>query len=130
MRTFGTKPDEKPWIIGIRHPEKPGKIITRFSIEKGAVATSGNYERFFIVDGKQYHHILNPKTGYPGTKCISVTIITEDALTADALATGIFILGPHEGMELIEEYDDIEGIIISDNNGELKIHTSRGMMQK
>lgn len=130
LRAFGTKPDEKPWIIGIRHPEKPGKIITKFSIEKGAVATSGNYERFFIADGKQYHHILNPKNGYPGTECISVTIIAEDALTADALATGIFILGPQDGMELIEKLDDIEGIIISELNGELKIDISRRVMQK
>jgi thiamine biosynthesis lipoprotein len=130
LRAFGKKKDGDHWTIGIRHPEKPGKVITKFMIEGGAVATSGNYERYFMENEKKYHHIIDPKDGYPPDKCVSVTIIADNALTADALATGIFILGPNDGMQLIERLDGIEGIIISKENGTFTIDVSGGVIQK
>ncbi|MCK4585670.1 FAD:protein FMN transferase [candidate division WOR-3 bacterium] len=127
LKVFGRKPDGRKWLIGIRDPEKPGAIIKRISIDKGAVATSGNYERYFIRDGKRYHHIMNPKTGYPATSCVSVTIIAKEAMISDALATGIFVLGPEKGMILIEKLADVEGIIMYKENESLKIITSKGV---
>ena len=130
LRAFGKKPDGEHWTIGIRHPEKPGEIITRFSIEEGAVATSGNYERFFSENGKQYHHILNPQTGYPANKCISVTIRTNNATMADALATAVFVLGPEEGMQLINQLAEVEGIIIYEDFDSLQYIVSNGLIGK
>ncbi|TET20555.1 MAG: FAD:protein FMN transferase, partial [Candidatus Cloacimonadota bacterium] len=96
-------------------------------INEGAVATSGNYERYFIHDGKRYHHIFNPLTGYPANGCISVTIIAKEALVADALATGIFVLGPEKGMKLIENLHDVEGVIMYEEEGRITIISSRGV---
>jgi len=104
LKVFGRKPDGRKWLIA-----------------------SGNYERYFIRDGKRYHHIMNPKTGYPATSCVSVTIIAKEAMISDALATGIFVLGPEKGMILIEKLADVEGIIMYKENESLKIITSKGV---
>ena len=130
LKVFGKKPDGKQWLIGIRDPKNQGEIITRFTIDDCAVATSGNYERYFINGEEKYNHIMDPKTGYPATGCISVTILAKEAIISDALATGIFVLGPEKGMALIEKLTDVEGIIILKNNNHLKIITSKGVKLK
>jgi len=79
------------------------------------VATSGDYERFFILDGTRYHHILNPKTGRPARGLSSVTIICPNAMDADALATSVFVLGKNKGLQLLEETPGVEGIFVDDN---------------
>jgi thiamine biosynthesis lipoprotein len=107
IRVFG----DKVWKIGIQHPRGKGYVGV-LALKDKAVATSGDYEKYFIVNNKRYHHLLNPKTGFPGTKCISVTIIDDKASTADALATGIFILGPKRGIELLDSLR-IPGLIIT-----------------
>ncbi|TES93156.1 MAG: FAD:protein FMN transferase [Candidatus Cloacimonadota bacterium] len=127
LKVFGKKPGGGKWLVGIRDPENPGAIIKKLSIEEGAVATSGDYERYFTKDGKRYHHILNPETGYPANDCVSVTIITEDAMVSDALATGIFVLGPEKGMALIEKLKDVEGLIMYKKNDSLEIIKSKGV---
>ena len=93
LRVGGSKP-EGPWSIGIQHPRDPEKIMARISVSDTAVATSGDYEKFFIHQGKRYHHILNPKNGFPAEGCQSVTVLHKEGITADALATAIFVLGP------------------------------------
>ena len=112
INAFGKKEDGNKWRVGIQHPRKKGKFIGIIELEDEAVSTSGDYERFFIRDGKRYHHIIDPKTGEPAGKCQSVTIIAKEATATDALSTGIFVMGPEKGMELIERLPDVEGIII------------------
>jgi len=115
----------KPWRIGIRHPRKEGEILGIVELEDKAIVTSGDYERFFFSEGKRYHHILNPKTGYPADGCQSVTIVAEKATFADGLATGVFVLGPEEGMNLIENLKEVEGVIVN-KEGEVSISSGLG----
>lgn len=111
LRVGGSKP-EGPWSIGIQHPRDPKKIMARISVSDAAVATSGDYEKFFIHQGKRYHHILNPKTGFPAEGCQSVTILCKEAATADALATAIFVLGPEKGQLLFQKLNGVECLIV------------------
>lgn len=104
--------DSPPWLIGIQDPRNKDKIIGTLRVSNTAIATSGDYERFFIKDGIRYHHIMDPSTGFPANKSIAVTIIIKDPTFADALSTAVFIMGPEKGMELIEELHDVEGLII------------------
>jgi thiamine biosynthesis lipoprotein len=75
--------------------------------------TSGDYERFFEQDGQRYHHIFDPKSGYPARHCQSVTIITSNVALGDALATAAFVMGPQAGLQLLSEYPDTEGLIVA-----------------
>jgi thiamine biosynthesis lipoprotein ApbE len=79
---------------------------------RAAVSTSSDYEKFFTIEGKRYSHIIDPRTGYPVKGIVSVTIATDNATRADALSTGVFVLGLEKGMDLIEQLPDVEGIII------------------
>jgi thiamine biosynthesis lipoprotein len=127
LKIFGKKHNNERWCIGIVNPRKPAKIFRKIYIDSGAVATSGDYERYFIKDGIRYHHILNPKTGYPARKCISVTVVSETGIIADALATGIFVLGPQNGMELVKKINGVDALIMFMENDSLKIIKSRGI---
>ncbi|HLE18250.1 MAG TPA: FAD:protein FMN transferase, partial [Syntrophales bacterium] len=93
-------------------PREENKVIGTIDITNGATATSGDYERFFIKDGVRYHHIIDPKTGFPAAKVQSVTIVAKDGTTADAVSTAVFVMGKEEGMKLIEKLPDAEGLII------------------
>jgi len=117
---FGLNPEGRKWKIGIRNPREKDKIIEIIKITEKAVATSGDYERYLMIKGKKYGHIVNPKTGktveeFPA----SVTIIASDCTTADGLATGCFVLGAKKGIELLNQLKGIEGIII---DGDMKIY--------
>ena len=91
------------WKIGIRHPRDPNKIIDIISLKDSAVATSGDYEQYFIKGHRRYHHIMNPKTGTSATGMISDTILAPDAMTCDVLSTGVFVLGPTQGAALLKK---------------------------
>lgn len=104
------------WVVGIQHPRETNSIIKKLKLENITVATSGDYEQYFEVDGVRYHHILDPKTGYPSTGLQSVTIINKSNTIADALATGVFVMGKEEGMKLIESLDNAEAMIIDSND--------------
>ncbi len=107
------KKGERPWSVGIQDPRSGSRYFVRLELpEGGAVVTSGDYEKFFILDGKRYHHIIDPATGFPAEGAVSVTVLAETAARADALATGLFVLGPEEGMRLIEADPKLEGIIV------------------
>jgi len=110
IRVFGYKPGHKLWNIGIQHPRQSDKVIVSLEITDKSIVTSGDYERFFMKDNIRYHHILDPKTGYPARGCQSVTIVSETA--TDAMSAGVFVLGPEKGMALIESLPGIEGLII------------------
>jgi len=111
LRVGGSKPDG-PWSIGIQHPRDPEKILVRISLSDTAVATSGDYEKFFIHQDKRYHHILNPKNGFPAEGCQSVTVLHNEGATADALATAIFVLGPEKGYALCQKLEGVDCLIV------------------
>jgi thiamine biosynthesis lipoprotein len=104
--------------VWIRHPRKRDDFFGHILMDAGAVASSGDYERYFEKDGKRYHHIVDPATGYPKEGVMSVTIIAPSTALADAYSTAVFVLGPEDGMRLIENKPDIEGLIILDSDGE------------
>lgn len=106
------------WTVGIQHPRKINSIIKKIKLNENTIATSGDYEQYFEVDGIRYHHILDPRTGYPSTGLQSVTIINKSNTFADALATAVFVMGKEKGMKLIESLDDTEVMMI-DSNGNI-----------
>ncbi len=112
ISTLGSKPEGELWDIALVNPDNTGEYLVDFKIKDKAVTTSGNYERYFDLE-KKVHHILNPKTGYSASGCISVTIIAESCMQADALATGVFVMGPEDGMRLVESLNDVECFIVS-----------------
>ena len=103
-----------PWNIGLQNPDKSADAVTRMAISDMAVATSGNYERYFS-DAAKVSHISDPRTGYSAQELISATVIADTAMDADALATAVFVLGEDEGVEMIEGLDDVECLIITDD---------------
>jgi thiamine biosynthesis lipoprotein len=108
---------ERPWRVGIRDPRGPAdRTIAAIELSDGTFSTSGDYERFFLRDGRRYHHILDVRTGEPARGCRSVTIVADRAILADALAKGVFVLGPEAGMALIERLPNVEGVIVSAAN--------------
>ncbi len=106
-------PRKGGWQIGMQHPEIKDRIWAKIELNNKAVATSGNYERFFTAQGERYGHIISPKTGLPVGTVLGATIIASSALEADGLSTAVFVLGAQEGMELIESIKGVEGVIIS-----------------
>ena len=109
--TLGTKPDGNLWSVALVNPDDTSQSLAEFRLSDRAIATSGNYERYFDLT-KEVHHIVNPKTGYSAIECISVTIITHNCTRADALATSVFVMGPSDGMMLVELLDDVEALIV------------------
>jgi thiamine biosynthesis lipoprotein len=108
---------DRPWRLGIRDPRGPAdKIFAALDLSNGTFSTSGDYERFFLKDGRRYHHIIDVRVGQPARECRSVTLVTDRAVIADALAKGVFILGPEAGMALIERLPHVEGVIVSAKN--------------
>jgi thiamine biosynthesis lipoprotein len=120
LRAGGSK-NNQPWSIGIQSPRESQKILKRISISDMAMATSGDYEKFFIYEGKRYHHIFDPRDGFPAEGCQSVTIVTKDCVTADALATAVFVLGPEKGYSLCQKIDGVQCLIV-DKEGKI-IHS-------
>jgi thiamine biosynthesis lipoprotein len=120
--------DNNSWLIGIAHPRDEGNIIGRIRVRDKAVVTSGSYQNYFEIGGKRYCHIIDPRTGYPVTGMASVTIIADDVMIADALATAVFVSGREKGLSLIEELPDIEGIIITDGE-KMEVYFSSGMKE-
>jgi FAD:protein FMN transferase len=116
-----------PWRLGIQHPRRRGGLIgTLVFTRDQAVVTSGDYERFVEIDGRRYHHILDPRTGHPVSHTVSVTLTAPNATLADALSTAVFVLGPRAGMALVERTDDVEALII---DAEMNITMSPGMRE-
>lgn len=126
MRIQGTE-DAQPWPIGIRHPRDKNKLLGTLALTNISISTSGDYEHFFIKDGVLYHHIIDPKTGYPARECQSVTILAPDTMTSDALTKVVFVLGPEKGMKLIQSLPGIE-VIVVDSHGQ--VHYSPGVEKR
>lgn len=116
LSCWGIPENGKPWTIGIAHPDFAELPFSTLEVTDLSVATSGNYEKFVMIDGKRYSHTINPKTGFPVHEIKSVTVISPNAEISDALATPITILGTEKGLALINQLKDIECIIIDDDN--------------
>jgi FAD:protein FMN transferase len=112
---WGYQPDGKPWTIGIVDPDARGTVIGLLEITDMAVATSGNYEKFALIEGKRYSHTINPRTGLPVTGIKSVTVVCPYAEIADAMATPVMVMGVKAGMDLINQLDNLEAIVIDDD---------------
>lgn len=126
---LGNKKAESPWHIGIRDPEESGGAsVLSLYISDASMVTSGINERFFIDNGKRYHHILDPETGYPAdTDMLSVSILSPSSMEADALSTTLFLLGIPRGLEYIETVPDVEAVFIDKSH---KVYPSSGLSAK
>jgi thiamine biosynthesis lipoprotein len=103
----------KPWKIGIQNPRDKNSLLADLELEDSAVATSGDYEQFVEINGKRYSHIIDPRTGYPVDNDVaSVTVVAKNAITADIVATSVFLLGKEKGIRVFEKYEGVEKIIV------------------
>lgn len=125
LTTWGTKASGEKWLIGIANPLSKDKIFSWLPILESSVATSGNYEKYVIINGKKYTHIIDPRTGYPSSGINSVSIFAKSAELCDALATAVFIMGKNAGLSLINQLGGTEVIIVDSNN---KIYKSSGII--
>lgn len=116
LAVWGYQPDGTPWTIGIVDPNVRGHVFSYMSVTDMAVATSGNYEKYILVDGKKYSHTINPRTGLPVTGIKSVTILCSNAEFADAIATPVMIMGIRAGLDLINQLNGVEAILIDDDD--------------
>lgn len=110
---WGKPPEKKSWSIGISDPEKPYKITRKLRMKEGAVATSGNYQKYVMFNGVRYSHIMDPRTGYPATELASVTVIGPMAEFANALSTSVMVLGVKKGLKLMERYPQYRFVMIT-----------------
>src|SRR5436190_4386209 len=116
LTAWGRQPGGKAWTIGIADPYTKHTAFSYLDISNMAVATSGNYEKFAVIDGKKYSHTLDPKTGFPVEGIKNVTILTANAELADAMATPVMVMGIKAGLNLINQMKNIACIIIDDND--------------
>jgi thiamine biosynthesis lipoprotein len=130
--------------IWIRHPRAAGSdtvdeatagadentFFGRFRLDAGAVSTSGDYERFFIKDGKRYHHLIDPRSGYPAAKAVSATVMAKTSIQADALSTALFVLGPERGIALADSLPEVEAIIIYFEGEKLRWRATKALQEK
>lgn len=127
---YGTKPDGQPWRIGLQHPRDSRELLAVLTMFDQAMVTSGDYERYFLVDGKRYSHIIDPRSGFSARETASVTVMADSAAYADGLATGILVLGPEEGMAVVESLPGVHALIITEGpNKALELHVSKGFPQ-
>ncbi|MEL7565565.1 MAG: FAD:protein FMN transferase [Dehalobacterium sp.] len=123
---LGGKPDGSPWHVGIQNPRaQDGGCIGVLELRDGTVVTSGDYKRYFEESGIRYHHILDPKTGYPSqSDLISATIVTERSIDADALSTAVFVLCLAKGLDLVQSLEGVEAVLITRDR---RIHLTSGL---
>lgn len=126
---LGSKEGHKSWKIGIQNPkEERGSYVGIVEVKENAVVTSGDYERYFEVDGKRYHHIIDSKTGYPSDNELSaISIVSKSSTDSDALSTALFVLGREKGAKVLSKLEDTEVLYITKSG---KVYISNGMKDK
>ncbi len=124
INAWGKQINGKPWTVGIINPMNKNKVFATFPLENSSVETSGNYEKYVTFNGIRYSHIIDPRSGYPAQGVVSVSVFAKQTEIADALATGIFVLGVEVGLDLVNQLKGIECIIVDDKG---KIHASKGI---
>ncbi len=122
VQALGMKPDGSKWRVAVQSPDDTEDYLGILSVEDKAVITSGGYERYFEQDGKTYHHIIDPKTGYPAENGLtSVTVVSEDGTLADGLSTSLFIMGKEEAIEFWKAHSEEFDIIMMTDEGKLYV---------
>ncbi len=131
MYCLGKKSAREPWKVGIRHPRGKDRIFLEILLKEKAISTSGDYERYFILDGKRYSHIIDPRTGYPiGDDIVSASVIAPDSTTSDILATAMCILG-EKGFDMIKkESGGIDVVLVTEAAGRLTAKMSEGIRKR
>lgn len=126
LYVYGGRENGEPLNIGIQDPKKDkGEYFATLKVKNKSVVTSGNYERYFEKDGKRYHHIIDPKTGYPAENgLISTTIISDKSMDGDALSTATYVLGLEKSMKLINSLENVEAVFVT---GDKKVYTTKGL---
>lgn len=116
ISVVGRRPDGRPWRVGVQDPDQPSSIRYVLPLDDQSVVTSGDYQRYFTVEGVRYHHIIDPFTGYPARGLRSVTIVGDDPAMCDAISTAVFVLGWAEGRALVERLPGVEAILVTDTD--------------
>jgi len=119
IHAIGTR-GKRPWRIGVRHPRAPGVIAATDLGDGESISTSGDYERYFEADGKRYHHILDPRSGYPAAGVASVTVIARDGGTADASASALFVAGPQDWPRVARAMG-VDQVMLVDTEGRVQL---------
>ncbi len=127
LTVWGTQPNGEAWTVGIADPDKKELPFASLNLSNTSIATSGNYEKYVVIDGKKYSHTIDPKTGYPVQGIKSVTILCSHAEIADAMATPVMVMGIKAGIGLINQLKGIACIVVDDHN---TIHTSSNINLK
>ena len=122
LTAWGTRPDGTPWRVGIADPTAPERVLAWIPVHQASVATSGNYEQYFDLEGVRYSHNIDPKTGLPVRGIKSATVVSPSAELSDALATAVTVMGPSVGLHFIDQLPNTHCLIIDDQN---RLHTSR-----
>ena len=122
--TWGTQPDGSSWLVGITNPLNKNKVFSWFPLDNNAVVTSGNYEKYVVLNGVKYSHIIDPRTGLPAQGLASVSIFAPKAELADALATSVFVMGRETGLDFINQLPHIECVMVDEYG---KIYTSENI---
>jgi FAD:protein FMN transferase len=124
LNAWGIQPNGKDWMVAITNPLNKAKAFAWLPVVNNAVVTSGNYEKFILLDGIRYSHIIDPRTGYPARGLVSVSIFTQSAELADALATAVFVMGEEVGLDFINQLKGVDCILVNENN---KVLTSKNI---
>jgi thiamine biosynthesis lipoprotein len=122
MCAWGFRTDGNPWHVGIVDPDHPKEVLADFDLVNAAVATSGTYEKFVLIDGKRYSHTIHPKTGLPVQGIKSVSVLAPFAELADALTTPIAVMGVEVGLDLVNQLQGVTCVIVDDEN---QIHQAK-----
>lgn len=104
----------RPWVLGVKHPRGEGSIL-RLPLSNLAISTSGDYERYFEVDGRRYHHIIDPRSGDSSRHLLSATVLADDSTTADALSTTLFVMGAEAGLALVNKMPNVSCVLVKPN---------------
>lgn len=118
IRVLGQSPEGKPWRVGLHHPRDPARTLRVISLEDEAVSTRGDDDVFFVLNGRRYSNNLNPRTGYPASESVVVSVIAPSAFLADALTTSLFVLGPEKTPAFIRQYHDVKWYLTYFSNGD------------
>ena len=132
LRLLGRHPDGNPWVVGVQHPLTPVRLLLALSLDTGAVATSGNYMRYRVYNGRRYGHLLHPERGYPADTALSMTVIAPTAMRADALATAALVKG-RDGLTWLRGQPGVEAVMVTRSPSRadrLLVQTSRGLRDR
>ncbi|MFH1566702.1 MAG: FAD:protein FMN transferase [Gemmatimonadota bacterium] len=127
LRFWGAKPDGRPWRFGVQHPRLHEHLVEVEDVGLPALATSGDYEQYYELGGRRYHHLLDRSTGYPADRAVSATAWAGTAMDADALATAFFVMGPEAAVDLAEATPGVEALVYYERDGRLQQVATSGL---